>query len=666
MSGLAVRFHRDGCPMADTLVWPMLHAIPYRGIDGMWIRSWESVALGFAKLTITPEEVHEQQPLVSPRTGCAIIADVRLDNRADLLCRLPGRLPAASSDADLILHAYETWDIEAVHHLLGDFAFVIWDPRDQRLVCARDTSGQRALFYRLDHAVFIAASEIQQLFQDPALPIEPNDERIFSFLTPHNMFRNEQQEAMTFYKDVYLLPPGHVLTISRSDHHLWQYWEFQPSGKIRYRHDDDYVEHFRALMFDVTQCRLRSIHPVGVLLSGGLDSSSVVCTAQDLYRAAGADDGGMTSFSVVFDGLDCDERPYIESIRSKYGFDMRYLPAQTFGGRLQPEPRGFLEGPNMGVIEEGNAMFGAVQAAGVRALLTGDVADGCVGGSWLIFDSLLRQGRLRELYDHIQVYRREMDPSWTRVALYTAAPLLPLALQRQVMLYRTRRRLRRMQHLLLPAWMPEALRSALADRAAQRALAAERERRFANETLHWESGILYPPSVARYPAPWSLSIWRPFADRRLHEFLFAIPPEQKFATHPRLESSYARSKWILRRAMAGIVPDEIRLRATKTVFGEVSSNEIQRQWQLYASVFGPDARSELAERGYVDPAAFWGRLQEAREQVQGNDMVYLMQMIGLETWLRTFRLPRSQRVTVPGPFAVQPPSTWSGAMRMSR
>src|SRR5690242_18251925 len=103
MSGLAALFHRDGRPVDRTAIGAMLAAVPYRGPDGSFVRVWDNVGLGHAKLAITPEEQNEQQPLVSQRTGCAIIADARIDNRDELLKALPDNPPSTASDADLIL-----------------------------------------------------------------------------------------------------------------------------------------------------------------------------------------------------------------------------------------------------------------------------------------------------------------------------------------------------------------------------------------------------------------------------------------------------------------------------------------------------------------------------------------------------------------------------------
>lgn len=645
MSGLAVRYHRDGRPVESSLLWSMLGAIPYRALDGMWVHHWDRLALGYAKLTITPEEVDEIQPLVSARTGCAVIADVRLDNRRHLQQHLD--VPEGLSDAELILRAYEHWGPDCATQLLGDFAFVVWDPRHQHLVCARDSSGQRSLYYRLDSTTFAAASEIHQIFQDDTVPIEPNDDHILFSLLPDNVFRNEKQYSSTYYRDVYAVPAGHVLIVDPENHRLWRYWELVPQDEIRYRHDHEYAEHFRDLLFTVVEDRLRSLYPIGALLSGGLDSGSVVCTAQELLQRRGVDSSRMVAFSSVFDGLDCDERAYIESIRSKYDLDVRYIPATSLNNRLQLVPQRFQASPNMSLNDDRNTLLGTAQASGARVLLTGDVADSCVQGTWLVFDSLLRQRRLRDLRNHASSYRQALDVSPRMVALHTLAPLLPLPLQRQLMIISTKRWLARNEGLLLPDWMPESLRASLEQRTAEVVLDTERSRRFANQTRHAESRLLDPPEVAGHPAPWSLQAWRPFADRRLHEFLLAIPPEQKFNVAADSGGPYARSKWILRRAMEGILPDMIRLRTDKTQFSQAHANSIDANWPIYEAAFHPSGKSEIAERGYVMADTFWERLLEARTALTGADSVYVTRMVGLETWLRTFELPRSQLTAIP-------------------
>ncbi len=658
MSGLAALFHRDGRPVEGTAIGRMLAAAPYRGPDGRYIRVDAPVGLGHARMVVTPEEEDKQQPLISPRTGCTLTADVRLDNRDELLARLPDRLSPATTDAELILRAYETWGTDAVPQLLGDFAFVLWDPRRQRLVCARDTSGQRTLYYRLDRRTFAAASEIQQLLQDPTVPVAPNEERLRNFLVPLNMYQNEKDQAATFYAGIYALPAGHVLTVERQAERLQRYWELRPLPELRYRSDDEYAEHYLTLFSDVVRARLRTSRPIGVLLSGGLDSSSVACVAQELYGRGAAQDSGFVGFHLDFDGLDCGERGFVHAIEAKYGFPTRYIAPPESVDWLQLEPAGFYESPNTVISILRDAIFEQASQVGVRALLTGEIADGCVGGLPFVFDSLLRRGRWRAFWRHLAAYRRTSSERLRKiVALHCLAPMLPLAVQKRITAAYVERWGEWDRRSLLPAWMPPELREDLYRRDRELRVEAERARRFASPARETEYRLLYPPEVSRRPAGWPLQLWQPFADRRLHEFLLAIPPEVKFTPHPDTDEYYAASKQLVRRAMRGIVPESIRTRTTKTVFAAVFEHEIARRWARFESAFGPSGRSEVAQRGYVQPAPFWSRLQELRAGARGPDFGYLIRIVGLETWLRAIALPRPELVTVATPWRAGSRST---------
>lgn len=649
MGGLAVVFYRDGRPVQRDSVREMLDAVPYRGPDGMFTRIVGDVGLGHAKMAMTPEEDDEVQPVVSPRSGSILICDARLDNRAELLSLLPDKPSRATSDAELILNCYETWGCAAVEHLLGDFAFIIWDPRTRRILAARDTSGQRALFYRCDARTFAAASEIHQLLQDASIPIEPNHARIKEFLVPLNMGSNERDNASTFYKDIHALPAGHLLVVDADNLRVQRYWELRPVPELRYRTDEEYAEHFRALFFDVVGARLRSSKPLGALLSGGLDSSSVVCTTQELYRDGLATNHGFRTFTSTFDGLDCDESDLVADIQTKYGLTAEYVPVRQFGGRLDLEPGGFMEAPNLGVVGEKNRLLSRVHVSGVRALLTGEIADSIVFGSWLSFDSFIRQGNLSGFLRQLAAFRRISTDSLPKIAaLYCIAPLLPRTLQQHVVVTYLDRVLRRDADNLVPPWIAKSLGHELLRRHRELYLGPHRERRFASPARQAEYGLLYPPEVGRHPAPWPIEFWRPFADRRLHEFLLAIPPEQKFQPDPEYpDNFYAGSKRILRSAMRGVLPESVRTRRLKTIFGGVVDNEVSRNWSTYESAFGPGAGCEVAAHGYIDQAQFWLRLQQARAESGPGLSPYMMQVVGLETWLRAFKLPRSKLVRVP-------------------
>lgn len=657
MSGLAVILHRDGQPVEPGEMRAMLAAIPHRALDGAWVRVWPAagLGLGYAKLAITPEETTEQQPLISPRTGCVVIADARLDNRRELMTQLPDRPAPNPSDAELILRAYEAWGAEAPARLLGDFAIVIWDPRSQKLVISRDTSGQRSLFYRDDGRTFTAASELHQLLQDPTAPVEVNDNRVYDFLVPLNAVRNSKEQSETFYRGVFLVPAGHTMVVTREGVRTWRYWDINPRTELRYGSDDEYAEHFRALFFEVVEARLRSTGPVGAMLSGGLDSSSIVCSAQELYRAGRAVDHGFTSFSAVFAGQDCDERPLIEEMRAKYGFPACYFPPGKSAGKLQLQPKNFAEEPHMHSAPGENALLRTAVERGVRVLLTGDVADAYVGGSRLVFDSLLRQGHLRAFWRHLRTYRRlGPDESLRKtILLWCLGPLLPIALQRQLMARNTRRFLVEHAAQLMPGYIAEPVREEVRQRHVALCVGLERQRRFASQSREDQFEMLYPPLVSRNPPGWPVEVARPYADRRLHEFMLAIPPEQHFEPHPDSDLIYAGSKRLVRRALRGVLPESIRTRTTKTVFSSVYNNDLESHWADYEAAFGPSAHPLVVERGYVEHGRFWSRLEQWRAGGAAEDFIYLIQIVGLETWLRGFNQPRPQLVTVPVAWRTQ-------------
>ncbi len=651
MSGIAVIFRLDDRPPAPEALWAMLEASAYRGPDGGYAEFLGPVALGYLHMAIAPEEVHETQPLVSPLTGCAIVADARIDNREEMLSRLRHSTSRNSSDAHIILRAYEEWGEQAVSMLLGDFALMIWDPRRQRLLCARDSAGRRELYYRSNSREFVAASDLHQLMQDPFVPVLPNPDKVHTFLLPSSVLSSEKQEAATYYEGLWSVEPGSLLVVEQGHVSSKRYWDLRPPHEIRYRRESDYAEHFLDLFAESVRARLRSSHKVGLLLSGGLDSSSIACMVQLLYRTGRAKDGGFATFSTVYEGLECDERPLIAEIQDMYGFEAHFLSPGGYAGRLQLEPAGFQVAPNMGMSEGWDIIMGAAKSAGVKVLLTGDLADACIAGSPLVFDSLVRHGGWRELLRRLQAYRKMSGAPLLNTLLWDCGvPLLPIALQRWLMAKHVLRAAPRSPERLLPDWMPRELRRELGAMEIGRRVSAERNRLFSSPARQQEYELLYPPPLECYPAPWSLQIAQPFADRRLHEYLLAIPPEVKYRPHPDTEEFYAGAKRVLREAMRGIMPETVRTRTSKTHFAAAFERELDLNWHLYEQAFGPRGRSEIAERGYIDQEKFWQKLQEVRHGQRGRDFLYVMYIIGLETWLRALDLPHPQVVTVPPPW----------------
>ena len=653
MSGIAVAFDLRGGLRASAAVGVMLGAMRYRALDGVASASLGEVAMGVARLIVTPQEAVESQPLASPRTGCMLVADARLDARRELMALLGVPPSQDPSDAELVLLAYEEWGLEAFPRLLGDFAVVIWDPREHRLLCARDTSGQRQLFYALHDGVFYAASEIHPIIRASDIPVEPNEDRIRNFLSPMEMFTNEKQYADTFYKGIHSVEAGGVVVVTSSGVRRERYWELGAVREIRYRREEEYAEHLWEVFSRCVGDRLRCVGPVGVLLSGGLDSSSIACTAQALAtRGELPAFPGIRGFTSLFEGMACDEREFVEVIRDACGVPVDFVRSDSYAGRLDLAPTGFRESPNMSISEPRNQLFGRITRAGVRLLLSGQVGDSIVYGSHLVFDSLLRKGQWREMLFRMRTYRRLSQDSWRNIlVLHTLLPLLPLRLHRRLLAVHVRRQYLRRWDRFLPTWIHPAIRDDLVSRSLDRSLQLTATRLFSSPAREEERRLLYPPEVLRFPSPWPVEQSLPYADRRLHEYLLGVPPEVKYRPHPETDEFYAGSKRLLRQAMRGILPEPIRTRTSKTVFADVLPAELASSWRSYEAAFGPGGTPRIAERGYVDPRLFWERLVALRDGRSGSDAVYLMQLVGLETWLRSLEQPR-ERLTVVQEVAV--------------
>ena len=295
MSGICGLFNLDGAPVTTDELGSMTSLLERRGPErtGHWVD--DAVGLGHTLLATTPETVHERLPMRHAASGCVITADVRLDNREELLPLLGLREQPGIGDAEIVLQAYLAWGEACVERFLGDFVFAIWDPREQRLFCARDHMGMRPLYYHHAPRRFFAfASEPRAILALPQTPYRINEGRIADYLV--NPLEGIDKTS-TFFEEVYRLPPAHTLTVGPDGMRLRRYWQLEPGDELRLKSDDEYAEAFLEVFTEAVRCRLRGAGPVGSMLSGGMDSGSVVAVASSLLADAGQ--GPLPTFSAV-------------------------------------------------------------------------------------------------------------------------------------------------------------------------------------------------------------------------------------------------------------------------------------------------------------------------------------------------------------------------------
>lgn len=262
----------------------MLATLSAYGPHAQDVGRYDGVALGRALYRQLPEDLHDRQPLAGAGGRLALVADVRLDNRDELLAAL-GRSMATGvnlSDADILLVAYERWGENLVDHVDGDFAFAIWDAHARRLIMARDPQGQRPLYYHSAPGFFAFASMPKGLHALSGIERRPDMSRLADFvgLVPLTGDRS-------FYDGVKRVEPGHVVTVDGSGIRSRRYWN--PALEVlRLATFDAYRDAFRAEIDRAVRVRLRrSGGEVATHLSAGWDSGTVTATAARLLTPDG-------------------------------------------------------------------------------------------------------------------------------------------------------------------------------------------------------------------------------------------------------------------------------------------------------------------------------------------------------------------------------------------
>jgi asparagine synthase (glutamine-hydrolysing) len=258
-----------------------------------------------------------------------ITADARVDGRADLIERLQsrGRLGIGSaSDAQLILHAYHTWQDDCVNYLLGDFAFAIWDAQTRRLFCARDHFGVKPFYYAQIRDCFIFSNTLDCIRLHPGVSDRLNELAIGDFL----LFGYNTDTTTTTFSDVWRLAPAHTLICDEGATNVRRYWTLPTNGQIRFRRSRDYVNRFQELFRVAVSDRLR-MNCVGAWMSGGLDSTSMTATARQLLSERGAPIE-LRAHTIVYDTLIPDEeRHYARMAAESLGAEIHFFVADSYG-----------------------------------------------------------------------------------------------------------------------------------------------------------------------------------------------------------------------------------------------------------------------------------------------------------------------------------------------
>ena len=554
MSGIAGIFHRDGQRVERGLLQNLADSLSSCAPDARAIWLDGPVGLAHAMLRTTREAAGEQQP-ASFEGHYWITADARLDSREELIAEVEraGRKTSRPvSDSELILRAYAAWGTACVQHLCGDFSFAIWNARTKNFFCARDHFGIRPFYYAQLGEFFLFSNTLNCMRIHPKVSEELNDAAIGDFL----LFGLNCDNATTSFRDIQRLPPAHCLTFSSSGLNIKRYWAPPTDGRIRYAKDGEYIEHFLALLQDAVADRLRTDR-AGILLSGGLDSSSVAAVAKDVSGST-SPSTEIRGYSYVYESLIPNrEGEYAREVGDFLRVPVKFLAmdeAQFFERWEDPQLR--WPEPIDDPFFAKNLDCYRNLSAECRVLLSGEGCDNLMDFQmWPYVVDMRRRGEWQRLLPDVANYLWVRPFPWRGIrarALRLAGkdpdrPGFPqwLALEFS---RRTNLEARWKEHTGIPkSWMKHPIHP--------RGHASLSLPEWTNMFEQENAGATDLPVETRYP----------FLDLRIVNYLLALPPFPWFF-----------QKMLLREAMAGRLPERVRTRPKTPLQGDPLLEQLRR------------------------------------------------------------------------------------------
>lgn len=639
MAAIAGVLRLDGMPEALRDVRTVMSRMSHRAPDGVGDFGVDGFALAHGALHTLPEAVHERQPILLGERW-ALAVDGRIDRRDDLFRALGIDSHAAGSmcDADLFAQAWLRWKESFWKHIVGDFALAVWDRQESRLILMRDRIGVRPLYYARSAKLLAFASEPEPLLGLDGVSRICNNDALAYVLTPNFQPRDR---GATFYRDVRRVEPGEVLSASADgDMRLARYWSMQPGPELRLRDPREYVEAFRQVFAEATHCRLRSLHRPALMLSGGIDSASLLAASR-LPGAAGKA-GELLPISIVGDPDEgCEETENILHLHGA-GAGIRLpaaeLPHDPLFGDLCEAVWGRAH-PIDNSILYARLVCLAARRAGSNVMLDG--ADGDVvmlndrnhAGRLALAGHPLQALREARLASCVNTYLRGMPP-WRILAHGLAANLQPGWLST----WRYRRHDRQRGDAGLGSWIDRGFARRLRLRERSLDMAIEDRRRPGRGSRAerligswWSPGFTRTmEGTDRTYADAGVEARHPWCDQRVVEFFLNLPEEYVMRD--------GWTKWIARAAYADELGETVAWYSGKYHLGPLATLQVIRgtRGQLLALL----QQARTAMRGVLDEEAL-ARLCDAWSLPGGGNETDIGDALVLATlvaWERRFGL----------------------------
>ena len=624
MSAIGGIVNFNGGPFDHRALMQLGQSLDVYGPDGGRDVELESVGMCYRAFHTNLESRTERQPLVEP-DGCILTWDGRLDNREELTRCLRNELRGEQSDSAIVFAAWKKWGTGCLSRIIGDFALSLWDSTSKTLFLARDLVGARLLFYHTNSERIVWSTRLESLLSLPGMQLEVEDEYIAGYLT------SSPTQGLTPYKNIYAVPAGNLLTARNGDIGLQRFWSLDAAKEIRYRNDDEYEEHFIHVFSEAVRARLRVDGTVWADLSGGLDSSSIVCVADRILQNETVQARSLETVSAVFDqSPSSDERRFINLVEAQRGQAGHHFSESEYPLLVEARFGSFRSIPNplemWSEYHQGSRRV--MRERGARVILCG------IGGDELLTAShdpspelsdLLVQCKLRELHQRLQVWSLALKKPYSEVLFnHTVFSALPRSLRG---LYKRRERTRRLA--LLQPWFVK--RFDLYDRTlGPRDMFGFGLPSARGQSIAFSSVINVISSG--YLLTWDpVEITYPYTHRPLVEFMQAIPPTQWIRP--------GETRSLMRRALRTYLPPEIAKRKGKGSPAEATLRALARGWPRLRELL---SGALVCSHGYVDSQALTVLINQPKFQTNPDSQV-LVQLGCLELWLRDLER-RSQAI----------------------
>ena len=589
-----------------------------------------NVALGHRRLSILDLSAAGHQPMGNEGGDIWIVHNGEIYNHAELREELKdrGHVFRSRTDTEVILHSYEQWGEACLSRFNGMWAFAIWDSRSMKLFCSRDRFGIKPFYYFYQDRRFIFASEIKALLATGFIERRPNNQSIFDYVS----YGLKDYSEDTFLDGIKQLRGGHCLEfqVNNQELDINRYYDLPLIHRSKKVTDGEYALEFRQLLEDSIRLRLESDVDTGTCLSGGLDSSSIVCLIDKLMIETGLKLPGAGNVHKTFSARFCetgyDEGPFIQEVVKKTGVDAYYTfpTGESTWEKLplliwhQEEPcsRQYLSGQW--------DVYKLAGQSGVKVVLDGQGGDELLAGYGIyyaaLFSYLMRTFQWPELVRESVMYSR----------LYGKSAVVDLL---------------KSPYYFMPEWARSRVRSLTgvdgdpclsADFKASHTGYLFQKRSEPGRPADFFDAYLYDKFTGSYlpgllhdqdrnSMAHSIESRMPFLDYRLVELAFSMPWQQKIRR--------GRRKYVLRNAMKGIIPETIENRVDKMGFLNPVQDWLKKSFGAeVAEIIGSQS---FKQRDYFDHFRV-AKEYKAHQNGQKNIWLTIWRWVNLELWLRMY------------------------------